>query len=534
MHKKVWLNIPKGKSEVQIQALILGDTVNLSFPLNPHNIALNAAGWDAFRLQNYTLPNRTLELQKRERSEQSELLVAAPVAPFVSVRRNLEIDLDWQLTTHVWRVAPVQGGFTVKIPLVKNEIVISEDIEVIEEDNERYIAVGFKPGQSAFTWNSIFEPPKTINMVASSYPWLSETWHFSNTPRWHATLSGLTPSKGTPLRLAKTNWHPWPLEQVTISLTKPLAAKGPSTTIERVDVINSPGEQMSKVTVRLQLLSSVGGDFVVPAPPNATLQSVFVDAQAATVKEENAKITLPLRPGLQSAELEWMVDEGVTFNTSTLALMLPLNPNNISLSLNLPESRWPLYVGGPNLGPAMLLWGVLIVILGLAIGLGYVVKRQNLSTPVNTTQWVLLALGMSSISTLSIVPVVLWFFAMEARSRLKTIGKRSFNLLQVGLAVLTVVAIYSLFLTIPASLLSAPDRQVVGNGSSNYYYHWFQDRAVDSLPQGYVISVSIWVYRLSMLLWSLWLVFALFKWAAWSWQCFSQDKIWQADEPKTG
>ena len=170
MHKKVWLNIPKGKSEVQIQALILGDTVNLSFPLNPHNIALNAAGWDAFRLQNYTLPNRTLELQKRERSEQSELLVAASVAPFVSVRRNLEIDLDWQLTTHVWRVAPVQGGFTVKIPLVKNEIVISEDIEVIEEDNERYIAVGFKPGQSAFTWNSIFEPPKTINMVASSYP----------------------------------------------------------------------------------------------------------------------------------------------------------------------------------------------------------------------------------------------------------------------------------------------------------------------------------------------------------------------------
>ena len=321
---------------------------------------------------------------------------------------------------------------------------------------------------------------------------------------------------------------------MTISLTKPLAAKGPSTTIERVDVINSPGEQMSKVTVRLQLLSSVGGDFVVPAPPNATLQSVFVDAQAATVKEENAKITLPLRPGLQSAELEWMVDEGVTFNTSTLALMLPLNPNNISLSLNLPESRWPLYVGGPNLGPAMLLWGVLIVILGLAIGLGYVVKRQNLSIPVNTTQWVLLALGMSSISILSIVPVVLWFFAMEARSRLKTIGKRSFNLLQVGLAVLTVVAIYSLFLTIPASLLSAPDRQVVGNGSSNYYYHWFQDRAVDSLPQGYVISVSIWVYRLSMLLWSLWLVFALFKWAAWSWQCFSQDKIWQADEPKTG
>ena len=531
--KKFWLNIPKGKSEVEMQALIVGETVKVSFPLNPHNVALNAAGWDAFGLQNYTIPNRTLELQKREGSEQSELLVAASVAPFVTVRRNLEIDLDWQLTTHVWRVAPEQGGFTVKIPLIKNEIVISEDIEVIEEGDERYLVIGFKPGQTAFTWNSIFEPTETISLIAATHPWLTETWHFSNTPRWHAKFSGLTPVKEAPLRFAKTTWHPWPEEQVSISLTKPNATKGPSTTIEAVEVIHSPGERSSDVTLKLHLLSSVGGDFVVPAPPDATLKHIRIDGRAVTVKDENKKIVLPLRPGLQSAEINWIVDGGATFRTSTLGLELPLKPNNISLSLNLPQSRWPLYVGGPNLGPAMLLWGVLIVILGLATGLGYVVKRQNLSIPVNTTQWVLLALGMSSISILSIVPVVLWFFAMEARSRLKTIGKRSFNLLQVGLAVLTVAAIYSLFLTIPASLLSAPDMQVVGNGSSNYYYHWFQDRTVDSLPQGYVISVSIWVYRLSMLLWSLWLVFALFKWAAWSWQCFSQDKIWQADEPKT-
>ena len=528
--EKIWLNIPKGKSEVQIQALVRDNTVNLSFPLDPHNIALNAAGWDAFGLQNYSLPNRTLELQKRKKTVQSELLVAAPIAPFVTVRRNLQIDLDWRLTTHVWRVAPEDGGFTVKIPLIKNEIVISEDIEVIREGNERYIVIGFKLGQTAFTWNSIFEPSETISLVAATHPWLTETWHFSNTPRWHAKFSGLTPAKGAPHKFANTTWHPWPKEQVSISLTKPNASKGPSTTIEAVEVIHNLGERSSDVTLKFQLLSSVGGDFVVPAPPDATLKYIRIDGRAVTVKDENKKIVLPLRPGLQSAEINWIVDGGATFRTSTLGLELPLNPNNISLSLNLPQSRWPLFVGGPNLGPAMLLWGVLIVILCLAVGLGYVVKRQNLSIPVNTTQWVLLALGMSSINILSIVPVVLWFFAMEARSRLKMSGKHSFNLLQVGLAALTIIAIYSLFLTIPASLLSAPDMQVVGNGSSNYYYSWYQDRAMDSLPQGYVISVSIWVYRLSMLLWSLWLVFALLKWAAWSWQCFSQDKIWHTDK----
>lgn len=99
--EQIWLNIPKVKNEMQIQALILGDTVNLSVPLNPHNIALKAPGWEAFGLQNYTRPNRKFELQKRAKTVQSELLVAAPVAPFVTFRRNLEIDLDWQLTTHV-------------------------------------------------------------------------------------------------------------------------------------------------------------------------------------------------------------------------------------------------------------------------------------------------------------------------------------------------------------------------------------------------------------------------------------------------
>ena len=117
------------------------------------------------------------------------------------------------------------------------------------------------------------EPTETIGLIAATHPWLTETWHFSNTPRWHAKFSGLTPVKEAPLRFAKTTWHPWPEEQVSISLTKPNATKGPSTTIEAVEVIHSPGERSSDVTLKLQLLSSVGGDFVVPAPPDATLKT---------------------------------------------------------------------------------------------------------------------------------------------------------------------------------------------------------------------------------------------------------------------
>ena len=75
--------------------------------------------------------------------------------------------------------------------------------------------------------------------------------------------------------------------------------------------------------------------------------------------------------------------------------------------------------------------------------------------------------------------------------------------------------------------------QVTGNGSYNYFYNWYQDNSPELLPQGHIISVPIWVYRVAMLAWSLWLVFALLRWAKWSWQCFSKEKLWAAKPPKT-
>ncbi|MEL7399376.1 MAG: hypothetical protein AAFN68_02260, partial [Pseudomonadota bacterium] len=81
--------------------------------------------------------------------------------------------------------------------------------------------------------------------------------------------------------------------------------------------------------------------------------------------------------------------------------------------------------------------------------------------------------------------------------------------------------------TIPFSLLSTPDMQVVGNHSSNFYYNWYQDHSGEALPQGWVFSLPMWVYRGVMLAWSLWLMLALLNWVKWGWSCFSQDSLWK-------
>jgi hypothetical protein len=127
---------------------------------------------------------------------------------------------------------------------------------------------------------------------------------------------------------------------------------------------------------------------------------------------------------------------------------------------------------------------------------------------------------------------VLWFFALEARRRLGMPTQRyRYNLIQIALVLLTLVAAANLLAVIPRSLLATPDMQVIGNNSSNYFYQWFQDRSAQTLPQASVFSVPLWVYRVAMLLWSMWLVFALLRWIKWGWQIFAGGDWWRS-KPK--
>ncbi len=56
----------------------------------------------------------------------------------------------------------------------------------------------------------------------------------------------------------------------------------------------------------------------------------------------------------------------------------------------------------------------------------------------------------------------------------------------------------------------------VGNMSSAYNLNWYQDRSASTLPQAWVVSVPLMVYRVLMLLWALWLAFSLLKWLTWA------------------
>jgi hypothetical protein len=179
---------------------------------------------------------------------------------------------------------------------------------------------------------------------------------------------------------------------------------------------------------------------------------------------------------------------------------------------------------GPTLGPAVLFWGTLLALLIFSVILGL-----SKLTPLTTVQWFLLAIGLSQTLPALIIVVVACFIGLSMRERLNkvTVKDWQFNLMQVSQMVLIFVSVSIMIGAVANGLLGSPDMQIAGNGSSSHHLKWYQDRVIGGLPQPQVISVPMWLYRVLMLAWAMWLAMSLLKWIKWGWQALNSDGFWR-------
>ncbi len=532
-----YLLLDEGVHQIEIGGKLDGEEFILDFGATAHNVRVNAPGWEISGITNDRLQKNSITLSRKLDTKKDNTLFPDPIASHIQVNRKLILDRDWIVETTVTRLAPAVGAIHMQVPLLDGEHVTTSGIEVDEDStknqNKNTVAVALAKNQYQMSWQSVIKTNAENSTVAHSLVHrgdssIVEEWSIAASPRWHVETTGLTPLKTLePDTLYR--WRPWPGESVKITATKPKPVSGATTTIEQLKWQFNPGQRSSTAEVNLSIRSSIGHDYKLIPPTAAVLEKLEIDGIEHTLPSSEGEVLVPLHPGLQSVILKWRLDQGITSRIRTPALKLESPANNIDLELNLPHDRWPLFVGGPAMGPAMLYWGVLVVMLFVAVLLNYLIKRFALTIPLKLWHWMLLIIGMSTVNMVGSIFVFIWFFAIEARGRLTLPEKQSsFNLMQFGLMLLTLIAVLSLLTIIPQSLLSYPDMQVQGNGSSNYFYRWYQDHSTDELPSGWVISLPIAVYRGVMLLWSLWLVFALMRWAKWGWKQFCRGAAWKS------
>ena len=297
---------------------------------------------------------------------------------------------------------------------------------------------------------------------------------------------------------------------------------GQTLTIDHSKLTSTPGKRSSEHSLELSLRSSQGGQHVLGLPEDAVLQEATIDGRSHNLNIEQGKLVLPIEPGSHKVRLTWRQEAGhaTWFNTPSVYLGTPAVNTNLLVKQG--TDRWVLFTGGPRLGPAVLFWGIVLVLVLISLGLGLIKL-----TPLKSWQWFLLLIGLSQTPVWLGLVVVGWLLILGARNRLETpIDPGIHNAMQLGIALFTLIAITSLFIAVKQGLLGLPEMQISGNGSSASQLKWYLDRTDGQMPEAWIMSLPLLAYRLLMLAWALWLAFSLLNWLRWGWQSMNVGGLW--------
>jgi len=517
----LWVNLTKGDHKVILKGLTpLLSKFTLPLPLKPSRVTVEKSGWEVVGLQENGWSDEQLQfsrIQKTQQDKTKPALEPGVLPPFVRIERTLLVGLDWRVITRIIRISPADSAVVLTVPLLQGESVTSPGIRV--KDNG--VEVNMAAQQTVMQWESTLEKSDKIELTAPQTEQWIEVWKADVSPIWHVDPAGIAMihlnSEGQWL----PEWHPWPGEKITLQITRPKAVEGQTLTIDSSSLSIKPGQRTQDADLKISLRSSQGTQHTLTLPEKAVLQSVSINGQIQPIRQQGRKLTLPVNPGKQDVSISWQETKAIATAQTTPLLDLGQDSVNTNLSISLGQDRWVLFVMGPRMGPAVLFWGVLIVIFILSLGLGKIPL-----TPLKNWHWFLLLVGLSQIPMASAGIVIAWLMGLGWRAKQTPADWRYFNVLQISIGGLTVLALGVLFAAVAQGLLSSPDMQITGNQSSAFLLNWYQDRSLSILPAATVISVPLMVYRLLMLAWALWLAVSLLNWLKWGWNCFSSNGLW--------
>ena len=517
----LWINLGKGEHQVILKGLTPSlSQFTLPLPLKPNRVTVEKSGWEVVGLQENGWSDDQLQFSRNQKARPNKTkseMEPGVLPPFVRVERTLFVGLDWRVITRISRISPADAAVVLSVPLLPGESVTSPGIRV--KDNA--VDVNMAAQQTGMQWESTLEKSEKIELIAPQTQQWIEVWKADVSPIWHLTPSGIAMIHLNDDGDWLPEWHPWPGEKITLQITRPTAVEGQTLTIDSSSLGIKAGQRTQDAELKLSLRSSQGGQHTLTLPENAVLQSVSIDGQTQPIRQQGRKLTLPVNPGKQEVLIGWQETKAIAAAVTTPLLDLGQDSVNTNLSISLGPDRWVLFVTGPSMGPAVLFWGVLVVIFMLSLGLGKIPL-----TPLKPWHWFLLLAGLSQMPMASAGLVIAWLMLLGWRAKQMAAQWRYFNALQISLVGLTVLALGVLFTAVAQGLLSSPDMQITGNQSSAFLLNWYQDRSFPALPTATVISVPFNVYRLLMLAWALWLAVSLLNWLQWGWACFSSNGLW--------
>lgn len=518
---KLWIVLSKGSHKIQLRGNILGqEQIILSsvLPLrNIKNLSTDTA-WQVSSNNKSYIEINNLKEQKKKNSEKSK------IEPLINVERTLYFGQRWYIDTRVWLENRIDKPHTLLYSLLPNESILNKEIE--EKNGKVLLHLDNKNRQ--YRWRSSIPITENLELHYPKNSTHLESWQMDIASIWAMDYEGLEPIEQRSAATLMPRFKPWRGDKLKLTMQKTKAVKGKSLSIESSTVNIVQSERFRDVTLILGLKSSKAGQYSINIANIEELKPTIIDGNNHYLKISNSKVSIPLQAKSHNIRLSWREEKGNTQKYAFPQINLNQESVNSTIKLTLPYNRWVLWTNGPTMGPAVLLWGVLLAMLLFSLILGKIK-----GTPLKTRDWLLLGLGVSTTSVYIMLPVVLWIFALRFREqKASTLTGWYRNFTQIGLVILTFIALVTIIGAISAGLLGNPDMMIAGNNSYAHNLNWYSDRISGTMAEPTVISVSIWFYRALMLLWAVWIAFSLIKWLKWAWEVFSQGDMWAKGEKK--
>jgi hypothetical protein len=312
---------------------------------------------------------------------------------------------------------------------------------------------------------------------------------------------------------------------VRIAIAKPSGAPGRTLTIDTSTLTAEAGLHSTAMTLALELRSSRSTDHRVALPVAAEVMWIARDNVPQSIRQEGQELILSIPPGKHDLTIHWRQPTGIStlFRVFAVDLHAPSTNSTVNVAIS-GNPRWVLWLGGPFLGPAVGFWPVVLFVLLLSIALA----RTRL-TPMRTHHFLLLGLGLTQVDWLPALLVVACLLALGYRARKQPDDARPalYDLGQTTLALLILASLGIVASAIETGLARYPDMFLTGNQPSDGQLSWLVDRAGPSLAQPFVLSVPLWVYRIAIMAWTLWLALAAIRWSPWVWRCIKAHGLWK-------
>ncbi len=519
---ELWVMLSKGVHKINLNGSIKGyEKIMLSSLLSLHNLKTTSSNklWSISSDYKSYIEINNLKEQKVREKEKSK------VQPMIEVSRTLYFGQRWYIDTEVKLLNYINKPYTLTYKLLKNESILNKDIELKDSN----VILHLDNKNSYYNWRSSLPITKSLELNFDKNSKHSEIWKMDISSIWDIKYDGLEAIEQLKIgTILMPLFKPWQGDKLKLTMEKAKAVKGENLTIQSSQLKIIQSSRYRDITLDLNLKSSKAGQYSIIIDGIKELKPTIIDDKTHYLKINGGKVSIPLQAKSQKVKISWREEIGSDISYQFPHIKLNKESVNSNISLTLPYNRWILWSSGPTLGPAVLIWGVILALILFAIILG-----RFKGTPLKSSDWVLLGLGVSTTSIFIMIPVIIWIFALKFREQKSSSLKGGYrNLYQILLVILTFIALSTIISAVSIGLLGNPDMMIMGNSSYGGYLNWYSDRIYNDIAQPTIISLSIWYYRVLMLIWAIWIAFSLIKWLKWAWIVFSSGNIWVKREKR--